>query len=405
MADLTIASAAVISDVSVRLFRVPLPAILSDAKHGDHSHFELITVELTTSHGDTGVGYSYTGGRGGHAIAEVVEREFVPQLIGVDPDRIAAIWAHLERTVHYVARGGIVSFALSAVDIALWDLKLRRLGVSLWRYIGGGSTRARCYRGGIDLGYSLEELVASVRGYQEDGHTAVKIKVGQETLKEDVERVAAVRAAIGPDCTLMVDANMAWSAAQAVRAARAFARYEVHWLEEPTQPGDWSAYARIRREGGLPLAQGENLHTLEEARHAIGVAGIDFPQPDASNCGGITSWLKVAALAEAHGLPVCSHGMQELHVSLVGGVANSGWVEIHSFPIDEYTTRGRVVVAGGYAQPPDVPGTGVEFNWEKLEPHRVALGASLRPAAPRPRSLQPQATVRAGGGVGSQSRL
>ena len=145
---------------------------------------------------------------------------------------------------------------------------------------------------------------------------------------------------------------------------------DAEQVEEPTDPGNYSGYCRIQRDGGLVLAQGENLHTLEEFQHALAAGGVDVPQPDASNCGGITGWLKVAALAEAHGLEVSSHGMQELHVSLVAGVRNGGWLEVHSFPIDQYTMR-EVVVTAGRTEAPDIPGCGVQFNWQKLRPYLV----------------------------------
>ena len=146
-------------------------------------------------------------------------------------------------------------------------------------------------------------------------------------------------------------------------------RASALWLEEPAAPDDHQGYERIGREGGLAIGSGENLHTLYEFRQAMEVGKISYPMPDASNIGGITGFLKVAALAEAHNLPVCSHGMQELHVSLVAGVANPGWVEAHSFPIDRYTAR-PLVIENGLAVAPDTPGTGVQFRSELLEPHR-----------------------------------
>jgi len=209
-----------------------------------------------------------------------------------------------------------------------------------------------------------------VKGYIADGHRAVKIKLGKDDLEEDVARVAAVREAIGPDVAFMTDANYSWTAERATVAAKRLREHNVKWLEEPTIPDDYAGYTRIRAEGGLAIAGGENLHTIHEFKMAMD-AGIDFPQPDASNIGGITGWMKVAHLAQAYNLPVSSHGMQELHVSLLAAVPNQGWMEIHSFPIDQYTVSGKLTVVDGYVTPPDTPGTGVDFDFAKLKPYRI----------------------------------
>merc|ERR1712137_897434 len=164
---------------------------------------------------------------------------------------------------------------------------------------------------------------------------------------------------------------MGWGAAFTMRASPKLCELNLLFLEEPLQPGDWEGYRMIRNKCLVPLAHGENLHTLEEFRHAIATGCVDFPEPDASNVGGITGFLKVATLAEAFGLPCCSHGMQELHVSLISGISNGGWVEVHTFPIDQYTVDGNVSVENGWIQAPNTPGTGVEFDWTKLEPHLV----------------------------------
>jgi L-alanine-DL-glutamate epimerase-like enolase superfamily enzyme len=283
--------------------------------------------------------------------------------------------------VHYVARGGVASFAVSAVDIALWDLKCKAAGEPLWRLLGGFDNSTKCYVGGIDLAYSQEKLVSGIKASIVKGFNAIKIKLGRPTLAEDLARVAAVREAIGPERTLMVDANYSWSVEKAVRAATQLQQYDVLWLEEPTLPDDFEGYARIRKEGGIAIAQGENLHTLHEFTHALTRGKVDFPMPDASNIGGITGWMKVAALAQALNLPVGSHGMQELHVSLMSAVPNAGWMEVHSFPIDLYTTRGalenHIDKATGRMSAPGEPGTGVTFDWNKLAPHLVAGPVSV----------------------------
>jgi L-alanine-DL-glutamate epimerase-like enolase superfamily enzyme len=351
-------------------YRIPLPTPLSDSTHGTIAYFDLITVRLRARDGAGGLGYTYTVGTAGAAVRAVIERDLRPLVVGAEIDRIEALWKRMWWHVHYGGRGGLVSLAISAVDIALWDLQARRYGAPLWRLLGGHDPCVPCYAGGIDLDFPLDALLRQTDENLARGFRAVKMKVGRPRLAEDVERVRAMRRHLGPDFPLMVDANMRWSADEAIRAARALADLDVYWLEEPTIPDDVAGHVRIVREGGLPVATGENLHTLYEFRQMIAAGGVTFPEPDVTNCGGVTAFMKVAHLAEAFNLPVTSHGAHDVTVHLLAAVPNRSYLEAHGFGLDRFLVH-PFRLEQGMAIAPERPGHGVELDWAGLEPLRV----------------------------------
>ncbi len=359
-----------IKSVRTDHYRIPLPVVLSDSTHGEIPAFEIVSVRITDDDGLEGVGYTYSVGRGGAAIHALIERDMAPDLIGQDAARIEALWKMLWWRIHYVGRGGLAAHAISAVDVALWDLKGKRLGEPLWRLLGGANPKVKAYAGGIDLYFTLDDLLRQTDGNLEKGFRAIKMKVGRENTNEDIARVAAMRKHLGDGFPLMVDANMGWTTDRAVRAARALREFDLVWLEEPTIPDDFAGHGRILSEGGVPIAAGENLHSIHEFQHIMDANGVSYPEPDASNCGGITPWMKVAAMAEARNLPVTSHGVHDLHVHLLGAVPNASYLEAHGFGLDKYIAEPLKIVEG-YATAPDRPGHGIEFDWAGLEALRV----------------------------------
>jgi L-alanine-DL-glutamate epimerase-like enolase superfamily enzyme len=224
-----------IATVDSALYRIELPVPLSDSTHGTMTHFELVTVRLRDTDGAEGVGYTYTTGAGGVAVHALIQHGLREVLLGAEADDIEALWQKMWWRLHYGGRGGSVSLAVSAADIALYDLKARRLGTPLWRLLGGFDPAVPCYAGGIDLEFTLDALLKQTDDNLAKGFRAIKMKVGRARLSEDAARVAAMRRHLGEDFPLMADANMRWTVDQAIRAARAF---QDHQEESPNYHGD-----------------------------------------------------------------------------------------------------------------------------------------------------------------------
>jgi L-alanine-DL-glutamate epimerase-like enolase superfamily enzyme len=355
-----------IASIEPGFYRIPLPVVLTDSTHGEMRAFELNTVRVRDSDGAEGVGYTFTVGRNGAAIDAVLSREFPEIMDREEADAIERLWQKAWWALHYGGRGGPTVLALSAFDIALWDLKARRADLPLWKALGGYDPRVPCYAGGIDLDLPLDRLLRQTDGNLDKGFRAIKMKFGRANLFEDVERVEAMRDHLGADFPLMADANMKWSVDQAIRAARALQPFDLTWLEEPTIPDDPAGHARIVREGGLPIAAGENLRTLWEFKLYIAGGAVTYPEPDVTNCGGVTPFMKIAHLAEAFNLPVTSHGAHDVTVHLLAACPNRSYLEAHGFGLDRYIAE-PLRIQDGVALAPDRPGHGIEFDWQGLE--------------------------------------
>ncbi len=355
-----------IKSIDVQYYPLPLEGNLVDALHGKHEKFELIVAEITLDNGVVGTGYSYTGGIGGEAIAKLLEFDLAPRFIGESVENPFTLNYKMNKSIHYVARGGIASFAISALDIAVWDAKLKSEGVAIADYYGTRNEGVSTYHGGIDLMYTEKELLESIENKLLEGHNAVKIKVGREDEIEDINRVKAVRGLIGNNSKFAIDANMVWSVDKAKRMAKSLEEFNLFWLEEPTDPDNYEGYAEIAASTKIPIAMGENLHIPYEHKLAMDIGKVTEIIPDCSNICGISGFFEVAKLAKERGLKVNSHGAQELHVNVLGALDNAGLVEFHSFPIYKYINE-PLNVNNGILIPSKNHGIGVSFNTELIQ--------------------------------------
>jgi L-alanine-DL-glutamate epimerase-like enolase superfamily enzyme len=332
---------------------------------------ETVFVELTTTGGLTGLGYSYTIGTGGTAVLALLRDSLLPRLIGKDSRLVEAIWRDLFASTRSTTVGAITSLALAAVDTALWDLRCLRAGEPLWRVAGGFRPRIPVYdteTGWLHL--SADELVAGAKAAVDAGWSGTKVKIGKPTIDEDLERLMAIREAVGPRFDIMVDANQSMTCAEAIRRAAAFAPAGLYWLEEPLPADDVSGHERLAKSTTIPIAVGESMYSIAQFREYLERGAASIVQVDVARIGGITPWLKVAHLAEAFNVDVCPHFLMELHISLAAAIPNGRYVE--HIPQLRAITTVEMTVEAGYAVAPETPGLGIAWDRGAMDDRRAA---------------------------------
>jgi L-alanine-DL-glutamate epimerase-like enolase superfamily enzyme len=356
-----------IESISAAYHRLPLEP-MGDAGHGAIDSEELITVKLRAG-GLEGHGYAYTIGRGGRAVHALIEHDLAPLLAGRDAADIQGLWDLMWGRLLYVGRGGAAAFAVAAIDIALWDLRGLREKRPLYALFGARPREIPAYGSGVDLPKSLEQLLAQTEAFLARGLPGVKVKVGRRDAREDEQRVAAVRKLIGDRVDLMVDANMAWAADEALERGRRLEQFGLYWYEEPSIPEDVSGHARLARELEVPIAVGESLHSPHEFRRYIDERAVEVVQIDPVTNGGITVSLRALEMANAAGLKASSHYTDELSAHLLCAAAQPVYLEKHAFALDAYLEAPQQVV-GGRVRPTEVPGSGMRFSERALAPYR-----------------------------------
>lgn len=347
------------------ILRIPF---VRESRDFDDAHHELIGVTLHGENGETGLGFAFTTDNGGGtAVKALLDDLLLPRVIGKSALDTNQIWHDLSALTHRMGRG-INSFAIAAIDIALWDLRARSNGHSLARELGQISETVPAYGSGKGSPLlDIRELIELQAGYVEEGFGAVKIRVGQSP-EEDVRRVAQLRRALGDDIKIMCDANERLSLPTALWLGERLADSGIYWFEEPVNSDDVAAYARLSQALPIPVVGGEHLCSASEFVNYINAGAFDVLQPNICMVGGVTEIMRIGALASAHGRGFAPHLFSEFHVHIAAALKNTTFVEY--FPwIDSYIEE-PLTVRNGEIVVPDGPGHGVRFKkstWDNFQ--------------------------------------
>ncbi|HYX02895.1 MAG TPA: mandelate racemase/muconate lactonizing enzyme family protein [Reyranella sp.] len=324
----------------------------------------IVTLRLRTDQGIEGIGVTLYGGQMTRSLRTAVE-ELAALTVGEDPMRIERIVAKLRQgTGDACGPGGIFTLALSAIDVALWDIKGKALDQPLWKLLGGHRDRVPTYASGsLRRGLSDDQAQRAARTLLQKGFRQMKTQMalpGHPTPAEEVRRVRVVREAIGPDITLMCDINQRWRPEQAIDIGRRAEDVNLFWLEDVTTADDYDGLARVTAALKTPIAGGEYVWGIVPFRHMIEAHSVDIVMIDLARVGGVSQWMKVAGMAEAFNLPVVSHVMPEMLVHMVAACPNGLTVEYMPWMLALYEET--PVVDKGELVLPDRPGLGLKFD-------------------------------------------
>jgi L-alanine-DL-glutamate epimerase-like enolase superfamily enzyme len=359
-----------VTHVTTRLIRTPADNPLVVGIDFGNATREFVTLELGTDQGLIGVGLTFFGGALSGALREAVDA-LARLVIGLDPIRVEAAVAKLRQAAGSAGPGGIFSLALSAVDMALWDLKGKALGQPVSALLGGHRDRVPTYASGALMRpYPIDYLAKAGPRLRDMGFRQMKMQCGAEALPaREVERVRVMRESVGDDVDLMCDINQLWRPEQAMEIGRRIEPYHLFWLEDPTTCDDYAGLARIADLLATPIAAGEYVYGIAPFRQLLEQRSVDIAMIDLLRVGGITQWVKVAGMAEAFNVPVVSHLIPEVHVHLIAAVPNGLTVEYMPWTLALWEET--PALEAGMLVVPSRPGLGLAFDQKVLARYAV----------------------------------
>ena len=349
-----------VTKVGTRAIRLPLAAPIGSAL-GAIEHFGVILVTVETDGGVTGENLVFTlNDRRTKVLRQMVD-DLADQIVGFDAGHIAGFWARAWKDINFIGHQGVAVMGISAIDGALWDAFGKSVGLPLYRVLGGAQATVPVYHsGGLWLSRSTDELVEEAGRFVAEGFTAMKMRLGKADPREDAARVRAVREAIGPNVKLMADANQGQTEAGAIRLGRLLEEFDLTWYEEPLPAWDLDGLARVSAALDTPVASGETEYSRYGFRRMLELRSADILMPDLQRVGGVSEFVRVGHMAEAHDVAVSSHLFPETSLQVLGALSNAIFLEYMPWFSELYNER--LEIADGVAHVSERPGWGFTLD-------------------------------------------
>jgi len=364
-----------ITGLETDVLRFPPGRPFADAIHDFGKEGGGVVLRLRTDAGVTGWAYSSFGmiGGGPRVVESILQNEVKPVVIGKDPSFPKRLRSDLWKALEYAGVQGVTQFAIAAVDIAVWDILGKAAGLPVYKMLGAYADRMPVYSmcgWYYENDGDLTQFKKSVSAAIEEGFDAVKIKVGRESLDDDIARITAAQAIAGKGRRVMVDANQKFNLNEAIRRGRVYQQMGCFWLEEPLVPQDHAGYAELARELDIRIATGENEYTKYAYVDLISRRGADVVQPDDRRSGGVTEWMEIGAIADGFGLELASHGGGPVNLHMLLAMPNAIYMESGSLKGDSSTVE-KLRPAGSAVLAPEMPGMGSELRPDYIQKYKV----------------------------------
>jgi L-alanine-DL-glutamate epimerase-like enolase superfamily enzyme len=357
-----------ITHAQTQLVRLPDEEPLAGGPASPDMKRNFVTLTLGTDQGIEGIGYTFFGGPLAGALKAAVDA-LAEIAKGEDPMRMESIIGKIKTATASSGPGGITMLALSAIDIALWDIKGKALNLPVSALLGGFRKRVPTYASGALMrGFPLAHVEKAAATLVGKGFRQMKTQLalpGDTNPEKEVERIRVVRNAVGPEIDLMCDINQRWDVRQAISIGRRVDEYHLFWLEDVTAPDDYAGLARVAAALDTPVAGGEYVYGIVPFRHMLEARSVDIVMVDMLRAGGLTPWIKIAGMAEAFNLPIVNHLAPEISVHLVAAVPNGLTVEY--MPWSSRLFEETPQPEKGWLTVPDKPGLGLKFDAAALK--------------------------------------